>query len=110
MMDKKSKSVKFAFDETGPALVNMLPEVRELRPPITLAAPPAARHTGTVKFFDRLKGFGFIIPDSPGDDVFVHYTAIDGEGYRNLWEGDRVEFDLVQNGEKGLMARNVRKM
>lgn len=64
------------------------------------------RDMGTVKWFSRLKGYGFIRPDDGGQEVFVHYSAIDGEGYRNLYEGDRVEFDLVDMG-KGPQARNV---
>ncbi|MBI1802139.1 MAG: cold-shock protein [Chloroflexi bacterium] len=63
---------------------------------------------GTVKWFNRVKGFGFITPDS-GEDVFVHYTNIRGEGYRNLDEGDKVEFNVVQ-GPKGLQAVDVSKM
>jgi CspA family cold shock protein len=62
--------------------------------------------TGTVKWFNNEKGFGFI-SQSDGDDVFVHHTAIQGQGYRSLEEGQRVEFD-VQQGPKGLQAANVR--
>ena len=50
--------------------------------------------TGIAKWFSRLKGYGFINPDDGGQEVFVHYSAIDGDGYRNLYEGDRVEFEL----------------
>ncbi|HXF37442.1 MAG TPA: cold shock domain-containing protein [Actinomycetota bacterium] len=61
---------------------------------------------GTVKWFSNEKGYGFISrPD--GDDVFVHYTAIQGEGYRSLTEGQEVEFDIV-DGPKGKQAANVR--
>jgi CspA family cold shock protein len=62
--------------------------------------------TGVVKWFSRLKGYGFISPDDGEQEVFVHYSAIQGEGYRNLYEGDRVEFDLVDNG-KGPQAQAV---
>lgn len=62
--------------------------------------------TGVVKWFSRLKGYGFINPDNGGQEVFVHYSAIQGEGYRNLYEGDRVEFELVDNG-KGPQAQAV---
>ena len=62
--------------------------------------------TGVVKWFSRLKGYGFINPDSGGQEIFVHYSAIHGEGYRNLYEGDRVEFELVDNG-KGPQAQGV---
>jgi CspA family cold shock protein len=61
---------------------------------------------GTVKWFNDTKGFGFITQEG-GEDVFVHYTAIAGEGFRTLKEGSRVEFDVVR-GPKGLQAANVR--
>jgi cold shock protein len=64
--------------------------------------------TGTVKFFNREKGYGFISrPD--GDDVFVHYSNIEGAGYRNLEEGQEVEFEIGP-GRKGDEARNVRAL
>jgi len=63
---------------------------------------------GTVKWFNRTKGFGFI--ERPeGDDVFVHYKAIVGDGFKALDEGDEVEFD-IEEGPKGLQAANVRKV
>jgi len=64
--------------------------------------------TGTVKWFNGQKGYGFITRDS-GEDVFVHYSAIQGEGFRNLYEGDRVEFS-VEQGQKGPAAVDVRKI
>lgn len=64
------------------------------------------RATGIVKWFSRLKGYGFIQPDEGEREVFVHYSAIDGDGYRNLYEGDRVDFDLVDVG-KGPQAKRV---
>ena len=65
--------------------------------------------TGTVKWFQRVKGHGFIhlINGYDGREAFVHYSAIDGEGYRNLFENDSVKFDLFDT-KKGLQARNVR--
>jgi cold shock protein len=62
--------------------------------------------TGTVKFFNAEKGYGFISREE-GDDVFVHFSAIEGTGYKSLEEGQRVEFD-VGPGKKGDEARNVR--
>ena len=67
------------------------------------------RSTGTVKWFNETKGFGFIAPEGGGEDCFVHQTAIRAEGFRTLHEGDRVEFDVVK-GKKGPAAENVVKL
>jgi CspA family cold shock protein len=64
--------------------------------------------TGTVKWFNQSKGYGFISRDD-GEDVFVHYSAIVGDGFRNLDEGQVVEF-TIEEGPKGLQAANVRAM
>ncbi len=63
---------------------------------------------GTVKWFNGQKGYGFITKDD-GQDVFVHYSAITGQGFRSLEEGQRVEFEITQ-GPKGLQAANVSKI
>jgi CspA family cold shock protein len=68
-----------------------------------------ARITGTVKWFNDAKGFGFITPENGGKDCFVHHTAIKADGFRSLAEGDRVEFDIVE-GQKGPAAENVMKV
>ncbi|MGW6262996.1 cold-shock protein [Streptomyces sp. NPDC055085] len=64
--------------------------------------------TGTVKWFNTDKGFGFIAPEDNSQDVFVHYSAIDAKGYRELTEGEKVTFD-VEQGNKGPQATHVHK-
>ncbi|MHA7986910.1 cold-shock protein [Rathayibacter sp. CAU 1779] len=65
--------------------------------------------TGTVKWFNSDKGYGFITPDDGGADVFAHFSAITGGGYRNLEEGQKVEFD-TEAGQKGPQATNIRAL
>lgn len=63
--------------------------------------------TGTVKWFNDSKGFGFITPTDGGDDLFAHFSAIQSSGFKTLAEGQKVSFDVV-NGPKGLQASNIR--
>ncbi len=65
-----------------------------------------ATTTGTVKFFNESKGFGFITQENGGPDVFVHFSAIKADGFKTLREGQRVEFEVTQ-GQKGPQAENV---
>ena len=67
------------------------------------------RTTGTVKWFNDQKGYGFNTPEDGGKDCFVHHSAIQGSGFKTLTEGERVEFDIVQ-GQKGPAAENVARL
>jgi CspA family cold shock protein len=67
------------------------------------------RTTGTVKWFNDAKGFGFITPEDGQKDCFVHHSAIEGGGFKTLAEGERVEFDVVE-GQKGPAAEHVTKL
>lgn len=69
----------------------------------------SAREQGLVKWFNDSKGFGFIQRESTGEDIFVHFRAIQGEGYRSLRENQKVEF-IVTEGQKGLQAEEVTKV
>ncbi len=64
---------------------------------------------GTVKWFSEEKGYGFIAPDEEGEDLFVHYTGIEGEGYRSLEEGERISYEPTR-GRKGEQAVDVRRV
>ena len=67
------------------------------------------RTTGKVKWFNESKGFGFITPEDGAKDCFVHFSAIQGNGFKTLAEGERVEFEVVE-GDKGPAAQNVTKI
>jgi CspA family cold shock protein len=69
----------------------------------------SAMATGTVKWFNDAKGFGFITPDAGGEDLFAHFSAITSSGFRSLVEGQRVSFD-VTTGQKGDQAANIQPM
>jgi cold shock protein len=88
---------------TGPVQVSVLAVATNAQ--ATKGAATMA--TGTVKWFNAEKGFGFLSQPDGSPDVFVHHTAIQKQGYRSLEEGETVEFD-VQQGPKGLQATNVR--
>ena len=64
---------------------------------------------GKVKWFDRKKGYGFISAEEADGDIFVHYSSINGDGFKALTEGDDVQFELIQ-GPKGLLAQNVMRI
>jgi len=81
-----------------------------LRPTIQqVSKEQVMRTTGTVKWFNDAKGFGFVTPADGQKDCFVHHSAIQGSGFKSLQEGDLVEFDMVQ-GPKGPAAQNVAKI
>jgi CspA family cold shock protein len=81
------------------------PAARKARAPSAAAATGTAKETGSVKWFSASKGFGFITRDN-GEDIFVHFRSIAGNGHRILREGQRVEFEVTE-GSKGLQAEDV---
>lgn len=85
------------------------PPLCALAPQLFLGAEEHMRTTGTVKWFNDAKGFGFVTPENGQKDCFVHHSAIQGSGFKSLAEGERVEFDIVQ-GQKGPAAENVVKL
>jgi CspA family cold shock protein len=119
----RSREAPFVFpdrresDDTGKPIVgalstnNMSRHVRYIfrtSDPIT-PEEYRMRSTGTVKWFNDAKGFGFITPEGGQKDCFVHHSAIQGSGFKTLAEGEKVEFDIVQ-GQKGPAAENVVKL
>jgi CspA family cold shock protein len=74
---------------------------------MTQASSGKPRKNGTVKWFNDEKGFGFITPDGGGDDLFVHFKAIESDGFKSLKEGQKVSF-VEEKGQKGLQAEQVR--
>jgi cold shock protein len=89
------------FPDINNRRLSLLPRDESLKTEVLMA-------TGTVKWFNEKKGFGFITEDG-GNDVFVHYSAIKGDGFKTLVEGDKVSFEVV-NGPKGPQASNVLKV
>lgn len=77
--------------------------------PVSAHRGAMARQTGTVEFFKEDKGFGFIRPDDGGKDMFVHHSAITMDGFRSLKQGDRVEYEMVDD-PKGPRAAEVQKI
>ncbi len=97
-------------DRAGLTILEVSERLPDARSVGTVPAARWARRatmTGTVKWFNDAKGFGFIAPEGGGKDVFCHHTAIMTEGFRTLAEGQRVEFE-VEQGSKGPQAANVR--
>jgi CspA family cold shock protein len=90
------------------ALADVLPGSREVRE-LNIGKENMRVAQGTVKWFNSEKGFGFISVDGGGPDVFVHFSAIDSNGYRSLDENQRVEFNITQ-GQKGPQAEHVRPL
>tara|TARA_A100001037_G_scaffold296164_1_gene316296 strand:+ start:863 stop:1129 length:267 start_codon:yes stop_codon:yes gene_type:complete len=72
-----------------------------------MGTPGGDMATGQVKWFNNAKGYGFILPDDGGDDLFAHYSSIEMDGYKTLKSGQLVEFELVE-GDKGFHATNIR--
>lgn len=91
------------FTRRAAALQRLLPP----RPPQDRI--PSQRSTGTVRWFNPEKGFGFITPDEPGPDLFAHYSEIEADGFRELTDGQRVEYDSSQ-GPKGPQADRIRPL
>jgi CspA family cold shock protein len=94
------------FSLHHPAILSFVPSVGA-QPRIFIFLGIQDMATGTVKWFNDSKGFGFITPEAGGDDLFAHFSAIQGSGFKTLKEGQRVTFDVTQ-GPKGAQASNIR--
>ena len=93
----------------SPLLVSRPPGVSNNKRESKGVSEMAERETGTVKWFNDAKGFGFITPEGGGDDLFAHFSEIRTEGFKTLQENQKVEFE-VKTGPKGLQAANIRPL
>ena len=105
----RQRAFSGTWHKPGPSLLGRYGDTM-LRPTIQqVSKEQVMRTTGTVKWFNDAKGFGFVTPADGQKDCFVHHSAIQGSGFKSLQEGDLVEFDMVQ-GPKGPAAQNVAKI
>jgi CspA family cold shock protein len=104
--DRAIGETRCKSSESAPAVVAVVPASRSQ---FTRAGGDTGMATGTVKWFNDDKGFGFITPDEGGKDLFVHHTGITGQGFRSLTEGARVSFE-AEAGDKGPKAVNVQPL
>jgi len=104
---KERARLRFLFLSISLAALGVLPLRRHIKP-IWNSHGSIVMPTGTVKWFDCKKGFGFILNDG-GQDVFVHFSSIQGDGFRSLKDGEKVEYEEV-TGDKGLHAHSVRRI
>jgi CspA family cold shock protein len=107
-LERGQNLVVSRFFSISPVGIPDLSSHHEMPPSGRPAGKETFMSTGTVKWFNDAKGFGFITQEN-GPDIFVHHTAIVAEGFRSLAEGEKVRFDVV-NGPKGLQAANVTKL
>jgi CspA family cold shock protein len=89
--------------------IRTIPRIVEVTTPVVQARRNDVMATGTVKWFNSDKGYGFIAPDDGSADVFAHFSAIAGSGHRNLEENQKVEYE-TERGPKGLQAANIRAL